>query len=72
MDLASTRHVFVRYNAVKGTLKMPGDGLFPIISRLENPFPVNIHAGGQNSIDRSKHACILGEKQSDEQCGLYI
>ena len=66
-DLATTEFVFIRHDAVKGTLQMPYDGPFQVVSRNNKNFVVNI--GGKETvvtIDRLKPAYVLADDTASE------
>ncbi|CAD6224300.1 GSCOCG00011768001-RA-CDS, partial [Cotesia congregata] len=59
-DLATASHVFVRYDGPKQPLQLPYTGPYPVISRSDKSFVVNI--AGKNStitIDRLKPAYMM-------------
>lgn len=61
-DLTEAKHVFVRYDGPKQPLQQPYTGPFPVISRSDKSFVINI--GGKNStvtIDRLKPAYIISD-----------
>ena len=58
-DLSTVTHVFVRHDAVRKPLQPPYDGPYPVISRTNKHFTVNINGRNDTiSIDRLKPAHI--------------
>lgn len=70
-DLTSTKQGFVRHKAVKGTMLMPYDGPFPIISHSKKTFLISFHnRQGNISIDHLNPAKVLWEKSDDERLAI--
>ncbi|KOC58987.1 hypothetical protein WH47_00812 [Habropoda laboriosa] len=59
-DLSTTTHVFIRADTVRGPLQNPYEGPFPVISRAEKTYVIQIR--GKNvtvSLDRLKPANVF-------------
>lgn len=66
-DLATTKHVLLRHDAVKNSLDMPYDGPYPVVSRNDKTFVVKINGRDTTvTIERLKPAYILTDESDDQ------
>ena len=67
-DLSTSSHVFVRHDAVRKSLQPPYDGPFPVITRDDKAFKLDIRGKPVTvSIDRLKPAFVLQDESDEEQ-----